>query len=87
MKTTAMLRVACALPLIVSAGQALACPWSATNASLVVAQASAPAMCAQVYLPVCGRDGAGKAMTFPNDCEARRAGAIGIVDGPCSSSN
>ncbi|MBV9636412.1 MAG: hypothetical protein JOZ40_17465, partial [Methylobacteriaceae bacterium] len=66
MKATTTLRLACVLPLIIAAGQALACPWSTTNASLVVAQASAPAVCAEVYLPVCGHDAAGKAMTFSN---------------------
>ena len=42
-----------------------------------------PTVCAEQYLPVCGRLG-DTAKTYPNACYARAAGAVVIADGPCS---
>ena len=44
-----------------------------------------PAVCATIYMPVCGWDRNGQPQTYSNECRAMAAGAKRIYDGTCIS--
>ena len=52
-------------------------------ARVILAQAAPPEICTEVYQPVCATDPAGKRVTYPNACYARRAQATNITPGEC----
>jgi hypothetical protein len=63
-----------------------ACALSAEAASrnTILAQASPPEVCTQIYQPVCGTDPSGKRTTYSNACFARVAKATNVTPGECS---
>lgn len=42
-----------------------------------------PRICPEIYIPVCGCDG----KTYPNDCQAERAGVSVLHRGACSATH
>ena len=61
----------------------LASPANAAGRSTIVAQASPPEICTQMYQPVCGTDPSGKRVTYSNECFARAAKATNVTPGEC----
>jgi len=51
--------------------------------AVILAQAAPPEVCNEIYQPVCATDPAGKRVTYPNACYARRARATNITPGEC----
>jgi hypothetical protein len=49
----------------------------------VPARAQSQVLCPQIYKPVCGLTSAHIITTYSNSCEAGRAGATILHDGPC----
>lgn len=62
---------------------ALAFSAGAAGRPIVVAEASTPEVCTQVYQPVCGTDPSGKRTTYSNACFARVAKATNVSPGEC----
>jgi hypothetical protein len=50
---------------------------------VILAQASPPEVCTEIYQPVCGTDPNGRRVTYSNACFARIARAIGVTQGEC----
>ena len=55
----------------------------AASRDVILAQASPPEVCTQVYQPVCGTDPSGKRTTYSNACFARVAKATNVTPGEC----
>jgi Kazal-type serine protease inhibitor domain len=78
------------LKALVVAGLIAACfglsvaPGVAAQVHSMPAHASKMMICPDIYLPVCGSVG-GQRQTFPNSCDARRAGAGSITAGACQT--
>jgi hypothetical protein len=49
----------------------------------ILAQASPPEVCTEIYQPVCGTDQNGKRVTYSNACFARIAKATNVIPGEC----
>ena len=49
----------------------------------ILAQASPPEVCIEIYQPVCGTDQNGKRVTYSNACFARIAKATNETPGEC----
>jgi hypothetical protein len=62
---------------------ALARSAGAASRHTVIAQASTPEVCTEVYQPVCGTDPNGKRTTYSNACFARIAKAANVSPGEC----
>jgi Kazal-type serine protease inhibitor domain len=56
---------------------------NAASRHIILAQASPPEVCTQVYQPVCGTDPNGKRTTYSNACFARVAKATNVTPGEC----
>ena len=55
----------------------------AASRRIILAQASPPEVCTEVYQPVCGTDQNGKRTTYSNACFARIAKATNVTPGEC----
>jgi hypothetical protein len=53
------------------------------NGGTVLAQ-NTPAVCTELYQPVCGTDRRGKRVTYSNSCFARVAQATNVTPGKCA---
>jgi hypothetical protein len=62
---------------------AFALPAGAATRNIVIAQASPPEVCTEIYQPVCGTDQNGKRTTYSNACFARIAKATNVSPGEC----
>ena len=67
----------------ITASIAFALSASAASRHTILAQASPPEVCTQVYQPVCGTDPNGKRTTYSNACFARIAKATNVTPGEC----
>jgi hypothetical protein len=73
------------LILFMSIATSFACalPAGAASRNTILAQASPPEVCTQIYQPVCGTDPSGKRTTYSNACFARIAKATNVTPGEC----
>jgi hypothetical protein len=55
----------------------------ATSRHIILAQASPPEVCTEIYQPVCGTDPNGRRTTYSNACFARMAKATNVTPGEC----
>jgi len=62
---------------------AFAFPAGAAIRNIVIAQASPPEVCTEIYQPVCGTDQNGQRTTYSNACFARIAKATNVTPGEC----
>jgi len=56
---------------------------NAASRHIILAQASPPEVCTQIYQPFCGTDPTGKRVTYSNACFARVAKATNVTPGEC----
>jgi hypothetical protein len=78
MKNFALMLVA-----VITLGSALPVDAASRPGWIIVAQASTPEVCTQIYQPVSGTDQDGKRVTYSNACFARVAKATNVTPGEC----
>jgi hypothetical protein len=78
MKTLAVFVVAAA-----ALSAASSASLSTQPAAIILAEASQPVFCTEIYQPVCGTDPTGTRRTYSNACFARVAKATNVTPGEC----